>query len=89
MEEEYQNTLEVIFSYGYGCCVFKHNICGDHPEVPDGMPDPADPLPPKFFTNLGCPLVEAAAEVIAIEVPLNEAAKEPEEISAVEDHGRL
>ena len=34
MEEEYQKALEVIFSYGYGCCVFKHNIYGDHPEVP-------------------------------------------------------
>ena len=38
MEEEYQKDLEVIFSYGYGCCVFKHNICGDRLEVPNGMP---------------------------------------------------
>ena len=29
MEEDYQKGLELIFSYGYGCCVFKHNICGD------------------------------------------------------------
>ena len=29
MEEDYQKALEVIFSYNYGCCVFKHNICGD------------------------------------------------------------
>ena len=43
MEKEYQKALEVIFSYGYGCCVFKHNICGDHPEVPKGMSDSADP----------------------------------------------
>ena len=32
MEKEYQKALDVIFSYGYGCCVFKHNICGDCPE---------------------------------------------------------
>ena len=29
MEEEYQKALEVIFAYGYGCCVLKHNICRD------------------------------------------------------------
>ena len=29
MEKDYQKALEVIFAYGYGCCVFKHNICGD------------------------------------------------------------
>ena len=34
MEEEYQKALEVIFSNGYECCVFKHNICGVRPEVP-------------------------------------------------------
>ena len=27
MEKEYQKALEVIFAYGYGCYVFKHNIC--------------------------------------------------------------
>ena len=57
MKEEYQEALEVIFAYGYGCCVFKHNICRDCPEVPDGMPNPADPLPPEFFVNPGCPPV--------------------------------
>ena len=39
MEEDYQKALEVLFAYDYGCCVFKHNICEDHPEVLDGMPD--------------------------------------------------
>ena len=57
MEEEYQKALEVIFANGYECCVFKHNICGDRPEVPEGMPDSADLLPPKFFVNPGCPLI--------------------------------
>ena len=51
MEEDYQKALELIFAYGYGCCVFKHNICGDQPEVLNGMPDSSDLLPPKFFAN--------------------------------------
>ena len=29
MEEDYQKALKVIFAYGYGCCVLKHNICRD------------------------------------------------------------
>ena len=41
-EEDYKKALELIFAYGYGCCVFKHNICGDNPEVPNGMPDSSD-----------------------------------------------
>ena len=56
MEEEYQKAMEVIFAYEYGCCVSKHNICGDHPKVPNGMPDSADTLPAEFFVNPGCPL---------------------------------
>ena len=56
MEDKYQKAMEVIFAYGYGCCVFKHNICGDRLEVPEGMPDSADPLPHELFVNLECPL---------------------------------
>ena len=55
IEEDYQKVLELIFTYGYGCCVFKHNICGDQPKVLDGMPDSSDPLPLEFFANPGCP----------------------------------
>ena len=29
MEEDYQKALKLIFAYDYGCCAFKHNICGD------------------------------------------------------------
>ena len=29
IEEDYQKALEQIFSYGYRCCAFKHNICED------------------------------------------------------------
>ena len=51
--------MEVIFAYGYECCAFKHNICGDHPEVPDGMLDSSVPLPPEFFANPRClPVLE-------------------------------
>ena len=25
-EEDYQKALELIFSYGYRCCTFKHSI---------------------------------------------------------------
>ena len=56
MEEEYQKDMEVIFAYEYGYCVFKHNICEDHLEVLEGMPDSAYRLPPEFFVNPGCPL---------------------------------
>ena len=57
MEEEYLKALEPFFAYGYECCVFKHNICGDHPKVPEGMLDSTDPLPPEFFVNPECPPV--------------------------------
>ena len=75
MKEENQKALEVIFAYGYGCCVFKHNICGDLPEVSEGMPDSTNPLPLKFFVNLGCPPIQAASEATTTEVPLNKAVK--------------
>ena len=38
MEKDYQKALELIFAYGYGWCIFKHNICSDQPDVPDDMP---------------------------------------------------
>ena len=37
MEEDYQKALEQIFTYGYGCCAYKHNICGDLPVIPYGI----------------------------------------------------
>ena len=72
MEEDYQKALEVIFTYGYRCCMFKHNICGSQPEVPDGMPDSSDPLPPKYFANPRCPLVLVVTEATTTEVDLTE-----------------
>ena len=55
MEEDYQKALELFFAYGYGCSVFKHVICGDQPEVPDGMPDSSNFLPSEFFASPRCP----------------------------------
>ena len=78
MEEDYQTALELLFAYGYGCCVFKHNICGDQPEVLDGMPDSFDPLPLEFFANPRCLPTPTTTEVTAVEVDKSEATKEPE-----------
>ena len=55
MEEEYHKALEVIFAYGYGCYIFKHDICGDRPKIPEGMPGSTNPLPPEFFMSPRCP----------------------------------
>ena len=89
MEEEYQKALELIFAYGYGCCVFKHNICGDHLDVPNGMLNSVYRQPPKFFTNSGCPSVQGVVEATVTEVPPNETTKEPMEVVAIEDQSRL
>ena len=78
----------MIFAYRYWCCVFKH-ICGDRLEVPKGMSDSTDLLPPEFFVNPECPPVQAAVEATATKVPMNEAAKEPVEVATIEGHGRL
>ena len=51
MEAEFDSSGDVLFNYGYGCCVFTHNICGSKPQIPDGMQDPSVPLTPEFFAN--------------------------------------
>ena len=58
--------------------MFKHNICGDQPEVLDGMPDSSDPLPPEFFMNPRCPPAPTATEVTTVEVDQGEVIKEPD-----------
>ena len=79
MEEDYQKALEVIFAYGYRCCVFKNNICGDHPEVLNGMLDTFVPLPLEFFVHPRCPPVLKTTEYTPVGAHPSEAAKEPEE----------
>ena len=61
MEAKFDSNDDVLFNYGYGCCVFKHNICGSKHQIPDGMPDPSIPLTPEFFANPRCPLGTLAA----------------------------
>ena len=39
MEAEFDSSGDALFNYGYGCCVFTHNICGSKPQIPDGMPE--------------------------------------------------
>ena len=55
MVKDFQGSLELIFTYDYGCCAFKSNICGDRPYIPDGMPDSANLPPLEFFINPRCP----------------------------------
>ena len=31
MEAEFDASCDTLFNYGYGCCVFTHNICGSKP----------------------------------------------------------
>ena len=58
MEEEFDESSDVIFNYGYGCCAFTHNICGSKPMIPVGMPDTSKLLSPKFIlSTLDAPLV--------------------------------
>ena len=87
MEKDYQKALELIFAYGYECCMFKHNICGDHPKFPDGMPDIFEPLPLEFFMDPRCPPAPVAIEAIVAEVDKSEATKEPE-VSALAGYQR-
>ena len=65
--EDYQKALKQIFAYG---------ILGDRPKILDGMPDSADPLPPEFFANLGCPSALTTIEAMVAEVLLVETTKD-------------
>ena len=51
MEAEFDASGDTLFNYGYGCCVFTHNIYESKPQLPDGMSDPSVPLTPEFFAN--------------------------------------
>ena len=55
MEAEFNAIDYTLFNYGYGYCVFTHNIYGSKPQIPDGMPNPSIPLKPEFFANPCCP----------------------------------
>ena len=68
MSEDYHGSMDLIFVYDYGCCVFKNNICGDRPNIPDDMPYSPNPLPLEFFDNSRCLSVLAADKAIDTEV---------------------
>ena len=55
MEAEFDASGDTLFNYGYGCCVFTHNIQGSKPQIQDGMSDPSVSLTPEFFANPRCP----------------------------------
>ena len=55
MEAEFVASGDTLLNYGYGYCVFTHNICGSKPQIPDGMSDPSVPLTLEFFANPRCP----------------------------------
>ena len=55
MEAEFHSSSDTLFNYGYGCCVFMHNICESKPQIPDGMSNPSVQLTPEFFANPRCP----------------------------------
>ena len=87
LEEDYQKSLEQIFTNGYGCCALKHNILDYLARILDGMPDSTDPLPPEFFVNLGRPLSLTAIEAKAAKAHPSEEVKDPvEDIMAEEQN---
>ena len=43
-EAEFDASDDTLFNYGYGCCVFTHNIYGRKPQIPDGMPESFSPV---------------------------------------------
>ena len=61
MEAEFDSSGDTLFNYGYGCCAFTYNICGNKPQIPDGMPNPSVPLTAEFFANPLCPLGASAS----------------------------
>ena len=91
MEEDYQKAMELIFAYDYGCCMLKHNICGDQPKVPNGMPNSFDPLLPEFFMNPRCPSARAPTKATKTEVEHSKMAEkenDPKRRAPVEDFSR-
>ena len=65
MEVEFDSNGDTLFNYGYGCCIFTHNICGSKPQISDGMSDPSIPLTSEFFANpSGPPSVSSTAPAL-------------------------
>ena len=75
----------MIFAYGYGCCMFQHNIYGTQPKVLDSMSDSSNLLPLEFCENPKCPPAPTVTEVTGAEVDLIEPTKDSEENASVGD----
>ena len=76
MEKDCQMVVEPSFTYGYGCCVFKHNICGYQLEVPDCTLDSPNFLFPECIAGLLCPPVWVSSGDAAPKEQRGEVAKE-------------
>ena len=55
MEAEFDASGDILFNYGYGCCIFMHNKSESKPQIPNGMPDRSVLFTPEFFANPRCP----------------------------------
>ena len=84
-----KDEVSSLFTYDYGCFAFKHNICGDQPEVPDGMLNSSDTLQPELFVGPKCPPVSVATDDKAVEALPCEVVKEPEENASAEDQSQF
>ena len=92
MEAKFDASGDTLFNYGYGCCVFTHNICWSKPQISDGMSDPSVLLTPEFFANPRCPsstssaaLVPDPPAVIKEECPGNSSTAAGEEVTLPKD----
>ena len=65
--------------------MFKHNICGDQPEVPESMLDSSDLVPIELFENPRCPSTLVATQITVAEVDQSEETKEPEKSASIGD----
>ena len=84
LDEAYEEGFDMIFNYGYGYYAFAHNICGNQPEVPDGMPDMSKSLSLEFFINPRWPPSVVLVEAASIDIRPGEATNALERAVIVE-----
>ena len=89
MEFEFDVSDDTLFNYGYGCCVFTHNICRSKPQIPDGMSDPSVPLTPEFFANPRCPPSTSSAAPAPDPVAVSREERPGNSPTAVEEEATL
>ena len=89
MEAEFDASGDTLFNYGYGCCVFTHNICGSKPQIPDGMSNPSVPLTPKFFANPRCPPSTSSAAPVPDPAAVSREERPENSLTAAGDEATL